>query len=160
MRASAPPAAIRAAPTTNTVHPRKRRSVEMLETGLRALFLSARDRSRFVSCTMENLSLNYVDHKVRYALSLRVETCDAVPRLRVERLAQSHFVRCGAGDIRRSSAATCAIGRSFRLQNSNLDLIRTQARFQPELLSADRGGQTPHRKADIANNPHTSFFKL
>src|SRR6185312_1664592 len=53
MRASAPPATIKAAPTTNAVHPRKRRSGEMLETALRAPFLSARERPLFVSCTME-----------------------------------------------------------------------------------------------------------
>jgi hypothetical protein len=64
----------------------------------------------------------------RYALK-RATLCDD---LRAGQLAQSHLVRCGAGDIRRSSAATCAIGRSSRLQKSILDLIRTQARFQPE----------------------------
>src|SRR5262245_28430826 len=69
MRASAPPAAISAAPMANTVQPRRRRSVEMPETTLRTLLLSPRERSRFVSCTMEDLSLNCVDHKVRYAPS-------------------------------------------------------------------------------------------
>ena len=67
--------------------------MEMLGTALRALFLSASERSRFVSCTMEKLSLNGVDHKVRYALK-RATLCDD---LRAGQLAQSHLVLCGAG---------------------------------------------------------------
>jgi hypothetical protein len=55
MKTSVPPAAIRAAPASVTAHPRRRRSVEMLETALGVLPLTRREAPPLVSCIIDKI---------------------------------------------------------------------------------------------------------
>jgi hypothetical protein len=170
MRANAPPAAIRAAPMSKNVHPRRPRSGEMLGTALRALFLSASERSRFVSCTIENLSLYDVDHyDVDHKVPLRAETCNAVRRLARRAVGAVAFSSLRSGgypeifsrDLRDRQIISAA--EEYSRPNSNSGSIPTRNSYlrtlEAERLSGRQISQTTrtrpssNRKTSSSSSP-------
>ena len=67
MKTSVAPATIKAAPASVTAHPRRRRSVEMLEIALDVLPLTRREAPPSVSCIIDKGPfLTCSDHEIHY----------------------------------------------------------------------------------------------